>query len=261
MQKLIDKIQVNIPFGMLCESSLDFFIKHRLNPEISIDATALNRYSLADFRNIAHHLHKAGLTITLHGPFMGLAPGSSDPDLRKATRNCFEQMLKAVPVFKPKTVVCHAAYEQNISGCLREVWIEKSVEIWSWLGARIRDEGGILVLENVYEQHPDDIRVLFERLENETVGFCLDVGHQAAFGKVPFATWLKSLEPYLCQLHLHDNNGKEDEHLALGRGTIDFQPVFEYLKTLKKELPVITIEPHSNEDLWPSFEYLERIWD
>lgn len=263
MQKLIDKIQVNIPFAMLYDSSLDFFIKYGLNPEISIDAAALNRYSLSDFQHITDQLHKFGRTITLHGPFMGLDAGSPDSAVRERTRNCFERMLKLIPVFKPKTVVCHAGYEEKNSGHIRDLWIEKSIEIWSWLGAGIRDEGGMLVLENVYERRPDDIKVLFEHLEKENVGFCLDSGHQAAFGTVPVEAWLESLGSYLYQFHLHDNNGQEDEHLALGRGTIDFKPIFEYLKTLKKDPPVVTIEPHSKDDLWPCFKYLESncIWE
>ncbi len=41
MQQLIEKIQINIPFGMLCESYLDRFIKQRINPEIALSADAL----------------------------------------------------------------------------------------------------------------------------------------------------------------------------------------------------------------------------
>jgi hypothetical protein len=44
MTRLTKKIQVNIPFTMLHDSYLDRFVKHRLNPEIGIDAVALDRY-------------------------------------------------------------------------------------------------------------------------------------------------------------------------------------------------------------------------
>jgi len=69
-----------------------------------------------------------------------------------------------------------------------------------------------------------------------------------------------SLAPYLGELHLHDNCGKQDEHLAMGKGNIDFQRIFKHLKDRRKDLPTITLEPHKEEDLWLSLEYLEKIW-
>jgi sugar phosphate isomerase/epimerase len=156
--------------------------------------------------------------------------------------------------------VCHAGYEWKRYLYVRDAWVAKSIETWEWLGTRISDEGARLMLENTYEDGPDDIKVLFEELENLNVGFCLDTGHQAAFGSSPLETWLQSLGHYIEQVHLHDNDGNEDTHLALGQGEIDFSALFDYLKITKKEPPVITLEPHKEEDLWPSVDYLEKIW-
>jgi sugar phosphate isomerase/epimerase len=116
------------------------------------------------------------------------------------------------------------------------------------------------MLENVYEHSPDDIRILFEKLGNQGVRFCLDTGHQAVFSHVPLETWVESLGTYLGQLHLHDNFGKQDEHRALGQGSIDIKMLLNQLIAIRREPPIITLEPHKEEDLWPSFEYLEKIW-
>ncbi|MBN2124355.1 MAG: sugar phosphate isomerase/epimerase, partial [Deltaproteobacteria bacterium] len=145
-------------------------------------------------------------------------------------------------------------------GFIREAWIERSLELWSWLAAAVREEGAILVLENVYEQGPGEMEVLFRNLEQWGVGFCLDTGHQAVYGSVPVARWVESLAPYLFQLHLHDNTGAADDHLALGRGSIDFRALMGDLKRKMPSPPLITLEPHREEDLWPSIEYLEQIW-
>jgi sugar phosphate isomerase/epimerase len=260
MRWLTKKIQVNIPFTMLHESYLERFVEQELNPEIGIDAVSLDRYGESDFKSVAKKLHDRGLTITLHGPFMDLSPGSPDPDVRALTRHRFEQMLQLVPLFKPKTVVFHTGYDAKRYWHMRDTWIEKSVEIWSWLGERIRDKGALLMLENVYEHGPDDIRVLLEKLHRQGVGFCLDPGHQAVFGRVPLETWLESLGPFLRQLHLHDNAAEQDDHQALGEGTIDFRRLFKKLVIIRKEPPVITLEPHREQALWPSLEYLAKIW-
>jgi len=260
MRRLIEKIQVNIPFNMLYDSHLDLFIKNGLNPEIGLDCHTLERFSLADFADIAARLHERGLTITLHAPFLDLSPGSPDPAVRDLTCRRFEQMLTLVPVFKPKTVVCHAGYDWQRYSQLRDVWVENSLKTWSWLSARISDAGGQLMLENVYESGPEEMRILFESLERQRVGFCLDTGHQAVFSSSSLDTWLESLGSYLGQLHLHDNSGQNDDHLALGKGEIDFKAFFQHLKAVKKEPPVITLEPHRERDFWPSLEYLATVW-
>jgi sugar phosphate isomerase/epimerase len=60
---------------------------------------------------MSERLHQRSLTITLHAPFIDLCAGSPDPDIRAITRRRFEQMLEVVPIFKPKTVVCHLGYD------------------------------------------------------------------------------------------------------------------------------------------------------
>jgi len=257
----IKNIQVNIPFGMLQESYLKLFLQHGLNPEIGIDAAALDRFSQAEFSRIAEKLHEHERTVTLHGPFIDLSAGSTDPAVRRLTRNRFEQLLRLVPLFQPQTVVCHAGYDRRRYSFFKKIWTENSLDMWSWLATRLTAGGARLMLENVYEDGPDDILYLFERLEEYDVGFCLDSGHMSAFGKAPLQEWLQVLGPRMQQLHLHDNHGDWDDHLALGRGNIDFPLIFDYLKGLKTSLPIITLEPHKKADLWPSLKYLQKHWD
>jgi len=260
LDHIIQQVQVNIPFTMLYESYLETFIEYGLNPEIGLDATALDRFSIADFRGIANEFHKNSRTVTLHGPFIDLSAGSPDPAVRRLTRRRLEQLLKLVPLFTPRSVVCHAGYEAKRYGYFKDTWSENSLELWSWMADRVAEHGARLMLENVYEDGPEDIQFLFERLKNKKVGFCLDTGHSSAFGQADLEVWLDTLGPYLGQLHLHDNLGNDDEHLAMGSGLIDFSKLFTYLKKNKNIFPIITLEPHEEKDLWPSLEYLAQEW-
>lgn len=55
---------------------------------------------------------------------------------------------------------------------------------------------------------------------------------------------LDILERYLDRLimtHLHDNHGKEDEHLLPGQGTIKWRPIILTLKK-KPDLPFLNVE-------------------
>jgi len=53
---LIRFVQVNIPFRMLYDTYLNRFLEHELNPEIGIDARALERFSLSDFESITKEI-------------------------------------------------------------------------------------------------------------------------------------------------------------------------------------------------------------
>ena len=257
---IIRRVQVNIPFRMLCESYLTLFTECNINPEVGLDAVALEKYDPAVFRDVCRKLHEKGLSITLHAPFMDLSPGSTDPDVRALTRRRFEQTLRVTEVFKPKSVVCHAGYDLKRYGFIEDLWLENSLETWSWFALRAGEQGVRLMLENVYEHDPVFLSKLLERLRHLNVGFCLDVGHHAAFASTPMNVWLNALGPYLGELHLHDNRGLRDDPSRMGDGIVDFRALLESLKRERKEPPIITLEPHREEDLIPNLKYLEKVW-
>ena len=254
------QVQVNIPFSMLWDQYADRFLQAGLNPEVGIDAASMDRFSRADFAAMARRLLERGVTVTIHGPFFDMCPGSLDPQIRAVTRKRFEQLLELVPLFEPKTVVLHAGYDWKRYGYVRDAWLENSLTTWRWLAEQLHALGSRLMLENVYESEPEEIRTLFEQLSGQGVGLCLDTGHLTAFGNASAVEWLDTLAAHLGQLHLHDNHGSYDQHLALGTGGIDFAAFFQHLAALFPTPPVITLEPHQEEALAPSLSYLEKIW-
>jgi len=81
--------------------------------------------------------------------------------------------------------------------------------------------------------------------------FALDVGHAhqnhclAGFLQFPAAHY-----------HLHDNKGREDSHLALGKGTIDFEPV---MKAVRKNGVIPVIEVATVEGVIESIRLLSML--
>lgn len=245
---------------MLNRSYLGFVLENRINPEIGLDAEALDGVADSVFRQCAEALYENGVTVSFHAPFVDLASGSIDPEIRAVSFRRFKQVLHLVTMFRPKTVVCHTGYEVFRHGYMKAQWIENSLALWRWFSEELNSHGSRLVLENVFEKSPKDFLPLFETLAPLGVGFCLDVGHQSAFSRSSLEEWLTVLGPYLGQLHLHDNLGDFDSHMALGRGSIDFDMLFDYLRKEDKNRPLITLEPHVDGDLWPSLSYLEARW-
>ena len=58
------------------------------------------------------------------------------------------------------------------------------------------------------------------------------------------------------QVHIHDNNGLLDEHLPVGEGNFPFHTFFDLIR--KRRLrPVITLETHSEKQLWRMLENIK----
>ena len=256
-KKILRSIQVNIPFRMLVESYLDIFTANQINPEIGIDAYALENFTRSDFEKIAGVFSAYQARITLHGPFIDLSAGSKDPRIREVTHQRLSQVLDLIPIFQPVNVVCHAGYDAKRYAFFREEWTQNSLDIWSWFAGQLNAQGVRLMLENVYEKDPQDLLVLVKDLERVNVGVCLDIGHLWSFGQSTPEIWLDTLGDFIGQFHLHDNDGTFDQHLGIGNGSIDFAPVWHYIRSKKENPPVITLEPHEKEDLLNSLEYLE----
>ena len=259
-EHVIDNVQVNIPFAMLGSGYLELFLAQRLNPEIGMDAAVLDNRDLSDAVRVAEAFHGAGRTITLHGPFMDLSHASQDPGIRALSRERLFQLVPMIPIFRPRTVVCHAGYDWRRYGYFHSEWLADSIAFWRELAGRVADAGSRLVLENVYETDPTEVLPLMDALAPEGPRWCLDIGHLHAFGNGRLGQWLDRLAPHIGQLHLHDNFLADDDHLALGGGDIDLMPVMDYLRSRESERPVLTLEPHRETDLELSLRFLAAHW-
>jgi len=256
-RRITSRCFISFPFHRL-KQELDFVLANRLQPEISLEGDCLYTTSIQEFKEIAAALAATGLACTLHAPFFDLAPGALDEKILAASRAKLELAARLISVFRPVSMVCHLGYEKNKHSYKEEAWFAASLATWRKLLALAQSGGAIFMLENTYESDPVRHQRMFTALASPMAGFCFDVGHTMAFGKSPWQDWFPAMAPWLGQLHLHDNHGERDEHLAPGRGDFDFAGFFAYLRDNGLN-PIITLEPHSETDLWESLEALDRM--
>lgn len=131
------------------------------------------------------------------------------------------------------------------------------------------ERGVEVLLENIPNQLSSAERLVnFLNLTHLKMGFCLDVGH--ANMNEGIATAFSILKNRIRSTHLHDNNGKEDNHLFpffSEGGTIDWKKTMELLRSADSQYPLLlelreTPEfpfPHSLETVKQIFEKLESI--
>jgi sugar phosphate isomerase/epimerase len=256
---LVAQVQVNLPFPYLHAGYLEKFLQRGLNPEIGLDAYSLGHYPPLDFRRAALAFHGAGRRITLHGPFQDLAPGALDDGVLAASRRRLRQAFRYLPVFQPVAVVCHLGYEARHYAWDQERWLVRSAATWKELAALAAPYGVTVMLENVHETEPELFLEVLGRAGSPNLKVCFDVGHLLAFSTGDFPLWLETLAPVIGHLHLHDNLGDHDTHLALGAGRVPLRETLDYLAS-RGCRPLITLEPHQEGSLDSSLDHLAGIW-
>jgi len=250
----------NLPLRYIEEHPryLDLFLTRKVNPELGLDALALDTFSPEWHRKTARIFHDAGLTCAVHLPFFDLRPGSLDHMVRQASRERLLQALDTARVYAPAHFIAHLDYNSVIYSHFEEAWLENSLRTWELVLDQTGDAP--LYLENVFELNPDHhVRVLRE-LKGKAKA-CLDLGHWHCFGqgceRGNLAQWLAALDPFLGHLHLHDNDGSADQHLGLGLGTIPWEELRGWLENRKTSVTA-TFEPHTEEDFLATEAYLQN---
>jgi sugar phosphate isomerase/epimerase len=248
---------VNAPFLQLDDGLLDLFLEYGLQPEIGLEGDAVYAKNITDFAGVAAQLKKNRLSCTLHAPFLDLAVGSSNPLIRQTSREKLRRAFELVAVFQPKVIVCHLGFEAGTLGDSQAEWFAQAKITWAELLPIAAKHKAIVVFENTYESNPQQHIRMLNELNSPYAGFCLDTGHVTAFAKNSWQDWLPVFDS-LRHLHLHDNRGDADEHLAVGAGTFDFNGFFNCLAE-RQVKPTVTIEPHTRDDLWSSLDSLREM--
>lgn len=244
--------QIHIPYHKI-EEHLSFIRQEKLNLELYIKSNALDSISREDILQLKNQFDY-NPSLTIHAPFMDLSPGAVDSKVRDVTMERFNHVLDIAKELKVKCVVFHSGYEKWKYALNIGLWLEQSLLTWKPLMKKAEEIGAKIAIENIFEDEPENLRMIMEKMGNNSFGICFDSGHFNLFSKVSLENWLEHLKPYIIELHLHDNNKTSDQHLPIGEGTFDFGKLFSAIKG--KDL-IYTLEAHSPEDAKKSMERLK----
>lgn len=134
-------------------------------------------------------------------------------------------------VVHPKTMPDSAWYSRKASLALN---VESFKKYLDWAAPY----GVTLAVENLSEKRigrrfgsgPEELLELVEAVDDPALGICWDTGHAHISG-INQAEALQEIGGHLKALHINDNHGEQDEHLAPMKGTIEWAPI---IKTLRK---------------------------
>lgn len=249
-------VQVHVPYSYLRER-FKSVAEDGINPEVYMDGFFIEEAIPFELEQIRETFGAAGLSMTLHGPYMDMNPGAIDEKTRLSTVAMYEKVFKVMEYLRPKAVVLHAGYHEKKYKGDYELWLSQSMKTWPAFVGKAERLGAVIAVENIFEREPSTLRLLMDRIESPAFGICIDAGHLRVFSKADMEEWFTALGPRIAEVHLHDNHGKHDDHLPLGEGSIDIPRFLSLLEKYAKD-PIYTIEPHGEEVMRRAIEAVKK---
>lgn len=239
----MSELFVHIPASIFAEK-VPFLLSRRLQPELACQDAALDQLDFYRIGDSAARLAAAGLKTILHAPYVNFHPGSPVPQLRKMTIKLLEQSLLLAERVSASKIVFHPGLAPDSTALQQSIWLENSLELWPNYISWAEQNHCTFCIENIYESSPQPLLRLVSAIDSPRFGHVFDIGHWNIFSGQRLTDWLIQMGPYLQHLHLHDNHGDTDDHLAIGLGTVPFAELFSWLEKTAIE-PSITLENHN----------------
>jgi sugar phosphate isomerase/epimerase len=194
--------------------------------------------------------------VSMHGAYYDLNPLSADPKLAELSRERYTQSLAVARKLRAHAVIFHSTFSPLVrsTGYL-EGWVARNAGFWADFLRDAEQADQTLLIENLYEDRPEILLALAQRIAHPRLRICLDVGHVNLYSRAPLVRWAETLAPYLACVHLNDNNGETDEHMAPGEGAVDYEGLFRYLHACD-DPPILSLEVESDEHFARSLEFL-----
>ena len=203
------------------------------------------------FESCREWYRKSGLAASLHGVFIDVNPGSADAAFcALSEKRCMESCKQALSL-GASNVIFHCSCSPFLRGSYVEYWAGKCASFYEKLAEQYDLN---LFIENSSDLDAGPLQKLMNRISSPRIGVCLDLGH-AFYSRMPLEHWFESLGDRIGYLHLSDNLGLYDDHLAIGDGRIDWETADALFRGLGREMPM-TLEVGALDSVKKSLEYL-----
>ena len=193
---------------------------------------------------------------TMHGAFLDVTLHSTDNRIREVSELRVRQSMEIAKELGIRGVVFHTNMIANFKDAVyMKKWVDTNAAFYKKL---LQEYPGIYVfVENMFDFDPDMLLALAKEMEDEAhFGICLDYAH-ATISKVEAKKWFEVLKPYIKHMHINDNDLKNDLHMAIGTGNINYKELKELLESCEIE-PSILVEVSTLEDQEASLVYMKN---
>lgn len=192
--------------------------------ELMMDASGWDSLG-ADYIPLADRLRATGITFTVHPAAWDVNLTAEMYILREAAYRHHQQALEFSARLGAEQMVLHPGYSTFNKDRARDLAHRTVCD----LAQQAKASGVRLAFENIaapaaalYTQE-----MFCHALDevDSSVGYLLDIGHANMNGwNIPEV--IRTLSNRLLGMHLHDNHGTGDEHLPIGQGSIQWEPIW-----------------------------------
>ncbi len=220
---------------------------------------------LAQKRPIRDLLDRYGMGIMGHLPTFVWTSDLYE-SLRKVSLQETLEALEAGVELGIEKVVLHPGYITGLAKFLPDKAKGYGMESIKTILNKATSMGITLCLENMFPQahflsKPHEFQEVFESFPD--LRLALDIGHaNLGGGKNKSSEFIHQYGYRISHIHANDNFGKEDNHLPIGAGIIDFEKILKELNEAQYD-ETLTLEVFSRdrEYLKISKDKIKRIWE
>ena len=240
------------------KENLDFYQEHEMNVEIRLTDAEFNReIPVRELEALEEELRERKIGVFCHLPFHGLHLSCPDPRVMTYSREVLMEGLEIGGILGCRVAVLHSGFSNHVRPNQIEEWKERLIVSLREMVTAAEEEEIVLAIENAYEPDAQVLEQVLSAINSPWLRFCVDLGHAACFSRMAPEEWIYAFKDHLISLHVHDNEGMEDEHLACGRGVVGYDQVFQACKEIDVSCNV-TLEV-GNDDIGPSIEHLKEV--
>ena len=216
-------------------------------------------------REFQESLKQHQLELVCHLPTF-LSTADLTDRIRQASMDETLDSLEVAADLEPLKVVLHPSYMTGLAAFVPELARAHALESLEIIVEKAHALGLCLCLENMFPRtqwltNPEEFVDILAKFP--TANLLLDVGH-AHLGDPKGEKCLRFIEMFprrIGHLHVSDNFGKEDQHLPIGAGIIDYPRVVKALKgTGYNDTTTLEVFSRDRDYLKMSKKKIEALW-
>lgn len=235
------------------EHNLGFEINDFYSPDVLSNDTETRRI-IDNYKNIGLPEY-----FTMHGAFYDVTVFSNDKDIAEISKKRVIRSMEIAKELGARVVVFHT----NINPFLNTDTymggaIERTCEFYSELLDDYKDIN--IYLENMFDDNPQFLKAVSQKLSvHNNYGVCFDYAH-ASISRTPIAVWISELSDYIKHLHINDNDLRNDLHMTIGHGRINWIEFKYYYKKYFSDCTVL-VEMNDVDSQRESVKFIDNLFD
>jgi sugar phosphate isomerase/epimerase len=174
------------------------------------------------------------MSYSIHAAIGDINIGSLNDKIRKASVKEMIRTIDHANHMDIRTVTIHPGVYSMVMLDVKERSIMHAKRSLKKIEKASKEYGVTVAVENMPSfmfmmgKTPEEILHL---IDGTDLMICFDIGHANTIGKVDEC--IDAFKGRIVNIHIHDNMGKNDDHMTIGDGSIDFKQVLSKLKWYK----------------------------